>query len=216
MNYKLQTAKLAILKNPLIGVLTAYRIVRAKVVGARRPMFTLTGSDIGKVPVIEIPDYRIECFSTWPDMSCSLQKELSQNRNYLEWDNAEKLFEQGGKLWVGRLCGQLANVGWSRQGNMVHLWFFPLTPTWYVISHCVTLPEFRGLGLYPAMLSYIAHTLCSQGAERFFIDCSDWNLSSIQGIKKVGFQKIGYGVHKRNGRLIWYQAARPDSTINNP
>jgi RimJ/RimL family protein N-acetyltransferase len=211
MKYKPQIVKLAILKNPLLGVLTAFRVARAEIVGGPRLMFTLASSDIGKVPIIEIPDYKVECFSTWPNMGYSLQKELSQNRNYLEWD-AEKLFEQGGKLWIGRLKGQLANVGWSRQGNMVRLWFFPLTPTWYVISHCVTLPEFRGLGLFPAMLSYIAHTLCSQGAERFFIDCQSWNYPSIRGVEKVGFQKIGYGMHKRNGRIIWYQVARPDFT----
>lgn len=207
MKYKSQIVRLAILKNPLLGILTAYRIIRDRIAGTPRLMFALANSNIKNIPVIEIPDYKVEYFSTWASISNSLQKELSQNRNCLKRD-AEKLFEQGGKIWIGQLHGRLATIGWSRQGSMIHSWFFPLAPAWYVISHCVTLPEFRGLGLYPAMLSYIVHILCSQGVERFLIDCNDWNLPSIRGIEKAGFQKIGYGIHKRNGRFIWYQSAR--------
>jgi len=174
-------------------------------------MFTLASSEIVKVDTVEIPGYRIEHFLAWADVRPSLRKELSYEERNVGFDT-EKVFERGGILWIGRLHGELATAGWTRGGSNVRSWFLPLAPTWFVISHCVTLPKFRGLGLFPAMLSFITRTLFSQGAERFFVDCSDWNLPSIQGIEKVGFRKIGYGTHKRNGQLIWHQVAKPDLT----
>jgi RimJ/RimL family protein N-acetyltransferase len=211
MSYKVEIVKRTSFSNlPLVAVIV-YRIVLGKIIGERRLMYTLASSDLGKVKATETPNYVIECLPTWSDVHHSLRQELSQKRSCLGWD-AEKLFDQGGTLWIGRSHGQLASAGWSRAGSKVRSWFFPLAPTWFVISHAITLPEFRGADLYPAMLWFIVRTLAGQGAERFFIDCNDWNVPSIRGIKKAGFQKIGSGVSKRNGHLLWYQVAKPDLT----
>lgn len=59
------------------------------------------------------------------------------------------------------------------------------------IKFCLTLPEFRGKGLYPAALQTIQQYLKEQGYERCFICVKDDNLASIRGIEKSGFQLAG-------------------------
>lgn len=59
------------------------------------------------------------------------------------------------------------------------------------IVFCLTFPEFRGKGLYPAALQTIQRYLKEQGYQRCFICVNDDNLSSIRGIEKSGFQRAG-------------------------
>jgi RimJ/RimL family protein N-acetyltransferase len=91
-----------------------------------------------------------------------------------------------------------------------------MTPDCVVISHSVTIPEYRGKGLYPAILKEVIHELADQGFKRFYIDCADWNRPSNRVIERIGFSLIGRGKCKRKGRLAWYQESPPDFTqVNN-
>jgi RimJ/RimL family protein N-acetyltransferase len=56
------------------------------------------------------------------------------------------------------------------------------------IMFCLTLPEFRGKGLYPATLRAILRYLKGRGYESCFICATDDNLASIRGIEKTGFR----------------------------
>lgn len=55
------------------------------------------------------------------------------------------------------------------------------------IKFCLTLPKFRGKGLYPAVLQEIQWYLKDKGLQRCFICVKDDNCSSIRGIEKAGF-----------------------------
>lgn len=59
------------------------------------------------------------------------------------------------------------------------------------IKFCLTLPKFRGKGLYPAALQTIQQYLKEQGYRRCFICVNDDNLASIRGIEKSGFTLAG-------------------------
>jgi hypothetical protein len=59
------------------------------------------------------------------------------------------------------------------------------------IRFCLTFPEFRGRGLYPAALRAIQRYLSERGFERCFICVMDDNLPSIRGIEKSGFRFAG-------------------------
>ena len=59
------------------------------------------------------------------------------------------------------------------------------------IRFCLTLPEFRGKGLYPGALRAIQRYLKGHGYERCFICVKDDNVSSIRGIEKSGFDLLG-------------------------
>ena len=59
------------------------------------------------------------------------------------------------------------------------------------IKFCLTLPQFRGRGLYPAALRSAQQFLRKNGFERCFICVRHDNHSSIRGIMKAGFVFVG-------------------------
>ncbi|MFC3880886.1 hypothetical protein ACFOSV_11890 [Algoriphagus namhaensis] len=56
------------------------------------------------------------------------------------------------------------------------------------IGDCVTFPEYRGKGLYPAMLTYLKNRFSP--FSQIFILVSPQNKPSIIGIEKAGFKRI--------------------------
>ena len=64
------------------------------------------------------------------------------------------------------------------------------------IGPCVTYPNFRGRGIYPAVLRYIRG---SGWYQHYYMLVREDNISSIRGVEKAGFVKIGE-VQKRFGR----------------
>ena len=59
------------------------------------------------------------------------------------------------------------------------------------IKFCLTLPEFRGKGLYPAALLTILRYVKARGCRQCFVCVKDDNTASIRGIEKAGFSRLG-------------------------
>lgn len=59
-----------------------------------------------------------------------------------------------------------------------------------IICNCVTLPAYRGQGLYPALLGAACRHLAQQGYARVIVTCAPDNAASIRGIEKAGFRKV--------------------------
>lgn len=59
------------------------------------------------------------------------------------------------------------------------------------IKFCLTLPALRGRGIYPRVLLSILEYLHSMGIERVFMCVHRDNHSSIRGIEKAGFVRVG-------------------------
>jgi RimJ/RimL family protein N-acetyltransferase len=193
---------------PLKAVALACRIGRGKLAGQCRLVYGLSAGELGRILDVEIPEYRIECRSSWADLEDSVRLELEKNRDLIFWDMKE-FMNQGGNLWIGRLKGQVANLGGTRTGDRMNAYFFPLISNSVVFSHFVTFPAFRGQNLYSAMMVRILRTLAEQGVEQYFVDCADWNLPSIRGIERAGFQRIGHGWAGRSEKLLWCQTLKP-------
>lgn len=73
------------------------------------------------------------------------------------------------------------------------------------IGPCWTHPEYRGLGIYPAVLSHIIQKELSDGGTAYMI-ISDSNQASQRGVTKVGFQESGSCVVRdfwRRHRIEW-------------
>lgn len=186
----------------------AWRIGRSRLLRQHRSVFHLGLHDLSRVPLAEIPGYTIQSFLSWRDVDGALRRELDQNRREIWW-NVEAFLDGGGRTWIGRYRGRLANIGGSRTGDRAGLYFFPAMPSWVVFSHFVTLPAFRGLGLFQSLLAAMVHQLAMARIDQFFIDCHDWNLASIRGIERTGFHFLGTGIVKRTGRLAWFPAPLP-------
>lgn len=60
----------------------------------------------------------------------------------------------------------------------------------YEIGPCSTLPQYWGQGIYPKILGHIAYTIGTKDT-KFYVIVDDKNKSSIRGIEKVGFQRVG-------------------------
>ena len=58
------------------------------------------------------------------------------------------------------------------------------------IKYCLTLPEYRGRGIYPMILTSIASYLRAKGFRNLFICVEKNNIASIRGIEKAGFQAL--------------------------
>lgn len=81
-------------------------------------------------------------------------------------------------------------------------YFVPVNHDQAVISHCRTIPEYRGRGFYLKGLEQIMYLMSKMGIYTFYIDCNDWNWPSKKGIETAGFELIGYG-RDHNGKLTY-------------
>jgi RimJ/RimL family protein N-acetyltransferase len=171
-------------------------------------------SDLKLKPPVKIPGYEVMSVTSPNMIDDVLRNKFKLYPRDIWWDT-DTMLKKGACLWIGYLNGKFANVTWTRTGDKIRSYFFPLTPGCVLISHSVTIPEYRGNGLYPAILAEIIQALAAQGFERFYIDCSDWNQPSKRVIERVGFSLIGRGKCKRKGQLAWYQDAPPDFTQTN-
>lgn len=59
------------------------------------------------------------------------------------------------------------------------------------IKYCLTMPKWRGFGIYPVVLYSIQNYLFTNGFERVYICVHEENYSSIRGIEKAKFQFAG-------------------------
>jgi ribosomal protein S18 acetylase RimI-like enzyme len=57
------------------------------------------------------------------------------------------------------------------------------------ITHCVTLPEFRGRQIYPYVISYLFDVARSRGIREIFMVTKRDNIASQQGILKAGLTR---------------------------
>jgi hypothetical protein len=102
-------------------------------------------------------------------------------------------FDVGKHCYTGNVDGVLATYGWvtfdeELIGELrLHI---RLLPGEAYIWDCATLPEYRGLRLYPSLLWYIIGELRSQGLRRIWIGADADNLPSQVGMRLCGFQPI--------------------------
>jgi len=117
-----------------------------------------------------------------PGAAAVAERFTAERRCYVAWDG-DRIAAYG---WAsrGRECvGELERA-------------FQMAPDEAYIWDCMTLPEYRGRGLYSALLAYILVELRDAGVRRTWIGASLDNRPSIKGFMNAGFQptiKLVYG-----------------------
>ena len=101
---------------------------------------------------------------------------------------SQKSFE----LYVVRCGGAVAHTSYVLTRNLK---FAFMQPDDVVIGPCWTHGDFRGRGIYPAVLGRIAR---DYDGTRLWIFCDEDNVSSRKGIERAGFAFAGTG-RKRLG-----------------
>jgi len=85
--------------------------------------------------------------------------------------------------------GQIAHISWiyyKADPNRI----IDLRENEAEIKYSLTLPEYRGQGLYSSALAHIQHFLMTKGYGRVYICSYLHNLPSIAGITKAGFEYV--------------------------
>jgi ribosomal protein S18 acetylase RimI-like enzyme len=112
---------------------------------------------------------------------------------------AAQRFNAGRHCYVAWDGDRIVAYGWASQGRECVGELeraFHMAPDEAYIWDCVTLPEYRGRGLYSALLSYTLAQLRDAGVRRTWIGASLDNQASIKGFMNAGFQpaiKLVYG-----------------------
>jgi GNAT superfamily N-acetyltransferase len=116
----------------------------------------------------------------------------------------------GHRPYVARLRGTPVAYGWSapHRAAMGELGLeFAIPAGARYLWDFATLPAWRGLGLYPALLQAILARESGE-ADRFWIGHLVGNTASGKGIRKAGFREVGRLEASAGGRLT-LASARP-------
>lgn len=193
--------------HPVAALRMAWRAVRGRLLHEWRKVYALGRSDLESIPDLHASGCQFECLATVREIE-RLTEELRAYPGLLP-DDPRRLCAQRAKFWIGRVDGRLAVLGATRPGDAIGHYFFPLLRGCTLLSHFGTVPEFRGQGLYPALLVHILRSPLLAETEYFVIDTSDWNIGSQRGIERAGFRFIGHGKETRRGGLAWVPLLLP-------
>jgi ribosomal protein S18 acetylase RimI-like enzyme len=102
-------------------------------------------------------------------------------------------FARGRRCYIAQVGDTLAAYGWvsfeEEEIGEIRL-RIRLAEGEAYIWDCATLPAYRGLHLYPALLAYIVSELRAEGLRRIWIGADSDNLASQTGMALAGFQPI--------------------------
>ncbi len=96
--------------------------------------------------------------------------------------------------WAVRIEGRLAHVAWliaAEHDGLLPRRNVRLRDGEAEITHCFTLPEFRGRGVYVFAIRSLCGIAATRGVGRIFMITSINNLASQRGIERAGFRRCG-------------------------
>lgn len=89
----------------------------------------------------------------------------------------------------------LAHIEWIVPSGKIRGRYPFVTEDSYAIISCLTLPRFRGLGIYSSQVQKVVES--DIPARMFWIWTASTNMPSLKGIRKAGGVKVGEFVQKR-------------------
>ena len=207
--YSIEVLKPFILEKDFRGLVkVAFKIACSKIFGPRRLVFGLRMHGPDCATPVEIPGFKLLLFESWECVDDAVKKQLAQSKDFI-LAVTEVAVNNGAWLWVGYWDNKLTNIILTTTADNKQRYFFPLPEQGVVISHSVTIPQYRRFGFYKAGLTRIVNELAKRGHNVFYIDCVDWNVASVRAIESTGFSLIGEGKHNGKERFCWHQKTKP-------
>ena len=105
------------------------------------------------------------------------------------WEFMCDIYDNVEEFYIAEKYGSLKHISWvyySEHPNRL----LKLGPKDAEIKYCLTMPEFRGRGIYPLVLREIIRNNSQLGILNTYICVKDDNFSSIRGIEKAGYKFI--------------------------
>jgi ribosomal protein S18 acetylase RimI-like enzyme len=144
----------------------------------------------GPLPVAVSP----RVLATFQRADMEVAAELASVMGFADPTPVLQRFRRGRHCYIGRSDeGQLVAYGWitfdedviGELGLRVRL-----LPGEAYIWDCATLPAYRGLYLYPALLAWMQRELQEAGFQRIWIGMDADNMPSQTGVARAGFQHV--------------------------
>jgi GNAT superfamily N-acetyltransferase len=130
-------------------------------------------------------------------------------------NEVERRLAEGHQLFLLRVDEAPASYGWSASGA-AHIGGIEISltvpPRERYLWDFVTMPEFRGRGLYPLLLQKIVRHQLDK-AEWFWIGHEPHNLASRRGILKAGFKLAGHVWRLGGGELAFVGSTGADPQV---
>jgi len=155
--------------------------------------FSLTSESFRKTLII--PGLTVEKCDSEADIGDTRLQEVlaEEGEEYLA--QIRQNFATGAVFWLGLIDNRVVAYQWTRRGSKTKRYLVNILPQDIVIYATATFPQWRGKGIYPAMMQYIIEKeLAGHGTA--YVNCKVWNKPSIRGIIKAGFTQIGQYTHE--------------------
>jgi len=105
--------------------------------------------------------------------------------------NMEERFGKGASLWLIKFEDRLAGYGWTLQGRTVEPHYFPLGGDDAHLFDFYVLPQFRGRGINPLLVTCVLRCLAADRAGRAFIEAAEWNQAQLSSLGRTPFRRLG-------------------------
>ncbi len=131
--------------------------------------------------------------ATFMRVGPEIARELAQAMGLDEAAMVLQRFARGRHCYIARVEGKLVTYGWvtfDEEGIGEIGLRIRLKAGEAYIWDCATLPAYRGLRLYPALLVHILGELYAAGLQRVWIGTDADNLPSQSGVALVGFLPV--------------------------
>ena len=98
-------------------------------------------------------------------------------------------FADAGVLWVPWLAGEPAGYQWTRRGDLVDPWHFPLGPETTLVFSVVTFRPVRGRKVAVRTTAHICDAEVTPGG-RAVGESFAWNTASVRTFEAAGFRRL--------------------------
>ncbi len=145
---------------------------------------------------------------TWERVGPETVLSLSQAMALTDASEIHRRFARGCRCYMGKTEHEIVTYGWvtfdEEHIGEIDLHIRMQTGEAYIWD-CATLPAYRGLRLYPALLAYILKVLAEEGLRRIWIGTDEDNVASQKGMALAGFRPIIdiCIMHTPTARQVW-------------
>ncbi len=147
-------------------------------------IYAINLSELSTEPASDMSEYKI---------AKGALSDLEYARNQLKpvpWEFQCDLFDNVSDFYVAKNNSGVKCICWIYYSGD-HNRILKLGSNEAEIKFCLTLPEARGQGLYPMVISAIKGYLSKKGLVRVYMCVHKENKPSIRGIEKAGFECVG-------------------------
>lgn len=114
---------------------------------------------------------------------------LEQRQGQRGLDTLRNEFRKRSILWLGTVDDEPVGYIWTRRGSGYSRWFIPLNDDDLVLFAMVTMPDWRGRGIAPALVRNLFSNRPSEES-KLYGDIPVWNKASIRVSEKAGFRRF--------------------------